>query len=398
MNRWWSVLSALALLLSVGLLALHPAEAGAVTTMPGHAAVAAAGDWAALTAGGGHTCGVKTDGTAWCWGHNHHGQLGDDTHTQRNAPVRVGMGSSWASLSAGGQHTCGVKTNGTGWCWGLNRRGQLGDDTHTSRSTPVRVGRGSNWASLSAGGSHTCGVRTNGTAWCWGANTNGQLGDDTHKDRRSPVRVGTSRNWASLTAGVVHTCGVKADGSAYCWGDNRYGELGKGDYSPGWRVPFRVGTRKNWATLTAMGYYTCGVKTNGTAWCWGSNTGGTLGIGTKKDGHKKGRRHSPTRVGTGRTWAGLSAGGSHTCGVRTSGTAWCWGSGYAGELGDGTTRGQRNAPVRVGTGSDWAGITAGGSHTCGVRTNGTAWCWGSNYRGELGDGTTTNRSTPVQVK
>src|SRR4029450_3346903 len=95
------------------------------------------------------------------------------------------------------------------------------------------------------------------------------------------------------------------------------------------------------------------------------------------------------------TAPGVTAGYSHTCAIAVDGALSCWGGNYSGQLGDGTTM-NRTTPVRVGEGS-WVVIEAGTSYTCAIRTGGTLWCWGSNMQGQLGDGSTTSRTAPVQV-
>ena len=151
-----------------------------------------------VSAGGGHTVAVKTDGTLWAWGNNSNGQLGDgDTTDQWSSPVQVGTDTHWASVAAGFDHTVAVKTDGTLWAWGSNSNGQLGDGA-TDQWSPVQVGTDTHWASVAAGNASTVAVKIDGTLWAWGSNWIGQLGlgvgDMT--DRWSPMQVGTDTNWA----------------------------------------------------------------------------------------------------------------------------------------------------------------------------------------------------------
>jgi alpha-tubulin suppressor-like RCC1 family protein len=351
---------------------------------------------ALATAGQNHSCGLKDNGTLWCWGSNQYGQLGDGTTTSRNSPVKVGTQDTWASVSAGKWHTCGVRIDGTLWCWGDNARGQLGDGSETRRKLPIQVGSLATWASVAGVIWHTCGVRTDGL-WCWGGNNNGQLGDGTTTNQSTPVQVGSLRTWISVASGGNgmgwgdHTCGVRTDGTLWCWGDNSEGQLGDGTSVDYRSKPVQVGSHMSWASVTIGAFHTCGVTTNGTLWCWGVNIDGELGDGSWVF------HGLPVQVGTLTTWVSAAGGECHTCGVRTDGTLWCWGYNGSGQLGDGTSTGCRSAPVQVGSLTTWVSAAGGESHTCGIMTDGTLWCWGDNSDGQLGDGTTTNRITPVQV-
>ena len=349
-------------------------------------------NWTSISASADHTCGVRGDGTAWCWGYNGSGQLGDGSTIDSTVPAQVGTATDWTTISAGAYTTtCAVRGDGTAWCWGDNDFSALGDGSTTGSSVPVRVGTATNWTTISTDGYHTCGVRSDGTAWCWGMNEYGELGDGTIIDSGVPVRVGTATDWTSISVGYYDACGVRGDGTAWCWGNNYYGQLGDGTTIDS-DVPAQVGTATDWTGVSVGPVYgdACGVRGDGTAWCWGDNGGGQLGDGTTTDSSV------PVRVGTATDWTSISVGDYDACGVRGDGTAWCWGSNVGGQLGDSTTT-DSSVPVQVGTATDWTSISTDVDDACGVRGDGTAWCWGSNGYGQLGDGTTTNSSVPVEV-
>src|SRR5881628_2321203 len=190
--------------------------------------------FAAVTTGDAHTCGVTAGGAAYCWGFNSVGQLGDGSTMNRLSPVLVAApaGVSFAAVDAGDFHTCGVTAAGTAYCWGANGSGQLGDGTMIDRSSPVPVQApaGVSFAAVTAGAAHTCGVTAAGAAYCWGDNGFGQLGDGTTTSQSSPVLVQAPPgvSFAAVTAGRLHTCGVTPAGTAYCWGSNSVGQLGDG--------------------------------------------------------------------------------------------------------------------------------------------------------------------------
>lgn len=344
--------------------------------------------FATVSVGEMHSCGVTTAGKAYCWGANGNGQLGDGTATNRTSPVAVVGGLTFSTVSAGRNHTCGTTTGSATYCWGSNDAGQLGDGTTTTRTSPVLVVSGVTFATVSAGEAHTCGVTFGGIAYCWGGNTFGQIGDGTTTGRTGPTAVVGGLTFATVSAGRVHTCGVTTAGAAYCWGSNANGELGDGTTIDE-TSPVAVVGSLTFTRVSAAGAHTCGVtQPGGVAFCWGGNGYGELGDGTTTE------RTMPSAVySTILKFASVSAGYGYSCGVRPGGTAYCWGHGLNGELGDGTTA-DWTRPVAVVGGLSFASVSAGFYHSCGVTTGGDAYCWGYAI---LGDGTTSTSLVPVHV-
>jgi len=344
--------------------------------------------WDKVDAGGSHTCGIKT-GKLYCWGNNVYGQIGDSTSgsgVYRPSPTHVGTATDWDIISAGGNHTCGIRS-GKLYCWGTTRDGRLGIGPTVSdvAANPIRVGTASDWDAVSAGDLHTCGIRA-GKLYCWGNNTYGQTGNGSVKPNRNPTRVGTGTDWTTVAAAYGFTCGIRT-GKLYCWGNSNDGRLGIGP-TASVETPsaVRVGTGTDWSVVSGGNGHTCAIRV-GKLYCWGKNNVGQVG-----DGLTTGRL-TPKRIGTGTDWKTVTAGSSHTCAVRV-GKLYCWGGNIHHQLGDGTTT-DRHSPKQIGTGTTWKGVSGGALHNCAHL--GKIYCWGFNANGQVGDGTTTERKAPKNI-
>ncbi|MBA3319009.1 MAG: hypothetical protein H0T50_13100 [Gemmatimonadales bacterium] len=376
-------------------------------TGPGPAPAVATAASAPLTfrqvsGGSSYNCGLTADGVVYCWGVNNLGQLGDGTLDDHPTPAPISGGRRFRQVDAGGGHACGIATDDRTYCWGWNNVGQLGDGTRADRSLPTAVVGAPRFRQLSAGIFHTCGVTPNGRVYCWGINKQGQLGDGSDVPRRlEPVQVATDQRFRVVSVGGSHTCGITLDDRAFCWGHGKSGELGNGRTLIR-KTPTAVAGGLRFREIAAgetqrsgNWLFTCGITTEDRAYCWGGNLDGQLGDGTIT------RRLRPAAVAGGLRFSTVSAGGSFTCGVTTANAAYCWGRDDHGQLGDGGPTGDPNAkrlsPVPVTGGLALTAVSAGWLHTCGVATDGAAHCWGSNFSGELGDGTEVESSVPVAV-
>src|SRR3989344_6242212 len=193
-----------------------------------------------------------------------------------------------------------------------------------------------------------------------------------------------------ISARYKHTIAIKSDGTLWAWGYNLYGQLGDGTTSQR-NSPVQIGTDNNRVSISAGGYHTIAIKSDGTLWAWGSNDSGQLGDGTYNN------KTTPTQITTvAANWVSISTGGLHTLAIKSDGTLWAWGYNSGGQLGDGTAT-QRNSPVQIGTGNNWTSIAAGYYHTIAIKSDGTLWAWGYNGYGQLGDGTMVNKSSPAQI-
>jgi alpha-tubulin suppressor-like RCC1 family protein len=343
-------------------------------TAPAVAAPAAATlPFRQISAGDTHTCGVTTDDLAYCWG------LG------RPAPTPVLGGLRFRDVSAGVDRTCGVTTGQRAFCW-------------ENDLVPVEVPGGRRFRQISAGLEYTCGVTTADVAFCWGSNEFGRLGTGGGFTE-IPARVAGGLRFRRVFAAASHTCGVTLDNRAFCWGNNVFGQLGDGTIQTRPRPVAVTGGLLFQEVRPGSGFpagfdppefdtgFSCGVTLDDRAYCWGS---GALGSTT-------GSSTTPILVAGGRRFNAIHPGLFHACARTTSNLAFCWGSDEFGQLGN--VGGASQTPVRVAGGLRLSGLTAAptGWHSCAVTVDNQAYCWGRNHRGQLGDGTTTDRSTPVPV-
>lgn len=363
----------------------------------------ATGLWRQVATGdAGSTCGIRMDSSLWCWGDNAGGQLGLGNNTARIfTPTQVSGGGQWLKVAVK-QFVCGIKTDNTLWCWGSNLSGQLGRNTqYDSYNTPQAVVGGHLWKDVSTGGvsanGTTCAIRLDDTLWCWGDNAAGRTGLNTGTGQTLvPTQVAVGTTWKKISVGETHTCGIRMDDALYCWGSNDNGQIG--DNSPGTNrlVPTAVSGGGTWKHVAATHAFTCAVNTSDAAYCWGSNNAGNIGDNSTN------QRNIPTAVSGGYTWdmidGGAYAWGAFNCGIRTNGSAWCWGAGEPGNLGAGNTI-QSLVPIAVSGGHTWKQLSAGGAnhhaYTCAIRSDDTLWCWGSNSVGQM---TETPQSTASQSR
>jgi alpha-tubulin suppressor-like RCC1 family protein len=412
-RRFIPALFAAACLLAPGTAALAMPQAAAAydpqgalplpapSTQPAGLPPPALDDVKAIAAGGAASCALTQDGTVYCWGL----ALGLwflNTHADPT-PVQFG-GVPVRSISVGKYHACAVTADGGAHCWGSNGNGQLGSPS-PSTFIPVEVtGLAGDVAAVGAGADHSCALTTAGGVKCWGGNAYGQLGDGTTTDRTTPVDVaGLATGIQAVSVGYGSTCALTTGGEVKCWGHNVDGELGDGTYSDR-TTPVLVAGLSGVTAIAAGGTTNDGLYTGhecalvappgaaGDLKCWGRNVDGELGDGTTSP-----NRSTPVSVvgfAPGEIQA-VAAGDGYTCASTTAGAAKCWGNNFAGQLGDGTTA-ARTAPGLVGSlSSGVQALAAGEAHACAIVGAVTAaagspplghvQCWGDDSAGELGN-------------
>jgi alpha-tubulin suppressor-like RCC1 family protein len=319
------------------------------------------------------------------------------------------------ALTAGSNHTCAILVNNRVKCWGQNNgalglgdaqdRGdganEMGDDLPF-----VDLGAGRTATAISAGGGYTCALLDNATVKCWGAapgnGTPNGLGDNPGEmgDSLLPIALGTNRTATAISAGDTHACALLDNGTVKCWGNNANGRLGLGDttnrgYSPnqmGDNLPaVALGTNRTATAISAGGNHTCALLDDGTVKCWGYAGWGALGYGNENSlgdqAGEMGDSLGAVNLG-GATVTTLTAGYDHTCVILTGGNVRCWGSNYYGQLGIGSTASYQTSPtgtLSLGAGRTAAALSAGES-TCVLLDDGTVRCWGRGASGQLGQG------------
>lgn len=280
------------------------------------------------------------------------------------------------------------------YTWGNNNQGQLGDNSITIRSSPVQtIAAASNWKQIFAKGRATAAIKTDGTLWLWGRNLEGILGDNTRIHRSSPVQtVSGGTNWELIGGAYYHMAAIKTDGTLWTWGDNTFGGLGDNTTLRRSSPVQTVSGGTNWKFATGGYYHTVTLKTDNSLWIWGYNASGQLGTNNTTN------RSSPVQtVSAGNNWKQVAAGFDHTAAIKQDGTLWTWGRNTTGQLGDNSTT-DKSSPVQTITAStNWRQVTCGDRYTAAIKTDGTLWIWGENVDGQLGDNTRTNRSSPIQT-
>jgi alpha-tubulin suppressor-like RCC1 family protein len=376
------------------------------------------------------------------WGSNNFGQLGDNTTIGRNFPAEVfGDGTNWSHVSAGYRHFGGLKADGSMYMWGYGAQGQLAQDNTTTISTPIQnIITNRSWVAIACGRNFTGGLETGFTGptpsptsspsptpsstmtptpsgtgptltptltplptpvniganlWAWGQNSYGQIGDGNYSydvNVSVPVLISSSGDWSYVGGALQTSFAVKKDGTFWSWGSNLVGQAAQNTTSYTVSNPTQVGTNTNWQNVGWSYNYGVAIKADGTLWFWGEVPAGNDTAGFKS---------SPTQVGTGTDWVSVNGANRGTVhAVKSDGTMWVWGANAYGLFGNGnaaTTLALVSSPIQMGTDTNWLNVGGGTSHVLATRKDGTLWAWGRNESGQLGDNTTINRSSPVQV-
>jgi len=364
--------------------------------------------WRAVSAGGAHSCGIRTDSLLYCWGSNGSGQLGVGVargscgRAAANCeagPRAVAIGEPSAQVSAGDRHSCAVAVSGTLRCWGENLQFQSGVEALSFVPTPTVVLAGARFLQVSAGATHSCAVRTNGVVYCWGEGRLGALGRGDSVSSVVPRPIVSDRQFSQVSAGRWRSCAVATDASLWCWGSEWESAQGNTDYFHERLLPHRIDGVPPMRSVSVAGSSICAVTTDDRAFCWESNSFGQLGVGSQEG------TPTPSAVRASEALETVSAGIIQTCALARDGRALCWGNDSFGQLGiprTGERCGElecRRTPAAVfGEQRFVSVVTGAGSHSCGITTTSALLCWGLGSEGQLGDGWIRDRqSLPVGV-
>ncbi len=373
-----------------------------------------------------HSSALTSSGRVFTWGRNDYGQLGDGTIMQRTVPTEItsrfnlAAGETIVSISLEYAHSSALTSSGRMFTWGWNSSGQLGDGTTTNRSTPTDItdqfdlAAGETVVSVSLGDSHSSALTSSGRMFTWGWNSSGQLGDETTTSRTTPTEIThhfdleAGETIVSISLGYAHSSALTSSGRMFTWGDNGYGQLGDGTESYR-HTPTEVTDQfdlvagETIASISLGSWHSSALTSSGSVFTWGYNGDGQLGDGTTT------WRTTPTEMthqfnlAAGETIVNVSSGGEHTSALTSQGRAFTWGYNSYGQLGDDTTT-DKSTPTEIThqfnleTGETIVSISLGYHYSSALTSQGRMFTWGRNNYGQLGDWTTSHRSTPTEIR
>ena len=377
-----------------------------------------------IAAGDSHSIAIDPSGNLFTWGANLFGQLGNGNNTDSNVPVAVTTsgvlaGKTITAVAAGRYHSIALASDGKVYSWGSNAFGQLGNGTNIDSAEPIAVTTsgvlaGKTITAIAAGIYFSIALASDGTVYTWGDNFAGQLGNGTDQKSLVPVKVYadvalSGKIITAISAGGSYSVALASDGTVYTWGSNANGQLGNGNWTNSY-APVAVSTSgvlsgKTITAIAAGGSHSVALASDGTVYSWGSNSIGQLGIGQLAIGNYI-ASNIPVAVTTsgvlsGKSITAITAGTNHTLVVASDRTAYAWGSNIRGQFGNGNTT-DSIIPVAITTSGALSGkivttIAAAESHSIALASNGTVYTWGSNSSGQLGNGNNTESYVPVLI-
>lgn len=337
----------------------------------------------------------------WLFGYNYFGQLGNNsTNDSINIVQTVYPLANWyTGCSSKTYATYALKEDNTLWSWGDNEFGQLCTNNVLYYSTPTQIYGGGSWSKVSGGVYHAAAIKNDGTLWSWGGNSYGCLGINVGfpaiTSVSSPVQESTLSTWIAVAAGFDFTIGIKSNFTLWTWGSNLYNQIGDGRLNtlyPSRSSPVQeYYLATSWLKCAASAFSSAAIKQNGTLWTWGNGFYGQLGTNSTLNWTFPQPVDAPLPAPN---WQELSAGFYHLAAIKGDRTLWLWGLNDRGQLGDGTTI-SRSSPVQVFGGGLWQAVSAGYNFTAAIKNDNTLWTWGANENDSLGNiGSINDQSSP----
>ncbi len=342
-----------------------------------------AGNWTDVSAGLRNTCGIKSDGTLWCWGRNYYGMLGIgswDTSFINYTPEKISLTNDWKAvfLSKLFSSACAIKTDGTLWCWGRNDTGELGTGDNSNRNYPTQISD-ARWKKIAfftdhANGKGTIGLREDGTLWVWGSSI--FLGVTDTTTTYSPILL-SSKQYKDIFGGYDNVCAIETNGKLHCWGSNTTQQLGQEDVTLSYNTPLTIFSDYQWETGAISDGSICGIRNNTTLYCWGNNTWGGLGYREEiySDFQKSDYDKGLKMFGQGND--------GFICAIDDDGRLLCWGDNSYSQLGVGDKI-NRKFPVQVTTETGWKFISASEGGVLAINKDNQLYAWGRNSNYQLG--------------
>jgi alpha-tubulin suppressor-like RCC1 family protein len=350
-------------------------------------------DIAAVAAGYEHSLAVKSDGSVWAWGSNERSQLGTEATDSAIQPQRVSGIENALGVAAGKYHSLALLEDGTVVAWGRNVNGQLGNGTEDDSPVPVSVTGLADVIAIAAGDFHNMALTSNGSVWAWGKNTYGQLGNDDTQPSSIPVLTSVLADVVAIAAGSEHSMAVTSDGSVWAWGRNTSGQLGTGETNfAAHSAPAAVGGVSGASDVAAGWGHSAAITSEGAVLVWGDGDEGQIGDGSTAS------RYTPTQTESSIPFLQIASGYATMAAITSDGYLWTWGRNGEGQLGIDSSVLHSALPVAIS--DEWTvrEVSCGQGHCLAIDTLGSAWAWGLGTSGQIGDGTSQTHTVPVQVK
>lgn len=345
-----------------------------------------------ISAGGGHSLFLCTDGSVKVWGYSAYAELGLGDFTHRLLPEANTQLAGITAISGGNYYSLFLKNDGTVWGCGVNDIGQLGNGTYANQSNLVQANGLSGIIAISGRSYHSLFLKSDGTVWACGNNSYGQLGTGNNTDQNTPVQVSGLSGIIAISAGSNHSLFLKSDGTVWACGSNDFGQLANGN-NTNQNTPFQITGLSNIIAISGEDTHSLFLKSNGTVWASGYNASGQLGIGNTTSAN------TPVQINSLNGIIAIEGGTNFSLFLKSDSTVWGCGINDYGQLGNGNNNIEyyTETPTQIIGLSSISAISGGSAHSLFLKSDGTVWACGFNITGALGDGTTIQKTIPVNI-